>query len=243
MQPVDVAVDPATGDVFVADSANHRVQKFSPEGEFLLAFGRGVDKTTGGDVCTAASGDMCGKGVNGEGPGYAFNAPQIAFGPTGDLWAGDRERAKELSPEGALLKEVELPGAGAIGQLAVGPGGDFYVVTGAFPSSPPYAGGVEGEAGVRRYDSSGTELPPVDVTHHGPGEYFKAIALDAAGDLFVADRPARGAAAVIREFDPEGHQVSQFGAGQVAGALGPLRDRGRRRGGRPLLRQLGTGTC
>ena len=33
-----VAVDP-DGNIFVADFYNHRIQKFTPEGEFLVAFG------------------------------------------------------------------------------------------------------------------------------------------------------------------------------------------------------------
>ncbi|MET0305940.1 MAG: hypothetical protein ABW196_06900 [Solirubrobacterales bacterium] len=39
--PLGVAVDTA-GDVYVVDGENHRVQKFSPAGEFLLTFGGGV---------------------------------------------------------------------------------------------------------------------------------------------------------------------------------------------------------
>ncbi len=58
--PTDVAVDQSTGDLYVTDPANHRVEKFSPTGEFLLMFGQEVNKN-GSDVCTAA--EECQPGV------------------------------------------------------------------------------------------------------------------------------------------------------------------------------------
>src|SRR5882724_3827098 len=67
--PSDVDVDQATGDVYVSDPENHRVEKFSASGQFILMFGKGVDATTGGDVCTAASGDTCQAGAKGSLPG------------------------------------------------------------------------------------------------------------------------------------------------------------------------------
>jgi sugar lactone lactonase YvrE len=50
------AIDPNTGDVYVADSTNRRVQKFEADGDFLYAFGWDVDTagTTGQlEKCTA----------------------------------------------------------------------------------------------------------------------------------------------------------------------------------------------
>ena len=54
--PSGVAVD-SSGDIYVMDLGNFRVQKFDDAGHFLLAFGGQVNQTTGGDICTAASGD------------------------------------------------------------------------------------------------------------------------------------------------------------------------------------------
>jgi hypothetical protein len=42
-EPQGVAVDQATGDVYVADRRNHRVDKFDAQGNFILAFGREVE--------------------------------------------------------------------------------------------------------------------------------------------------------------------------------------------------------
>src|ERR1700685_1901720 len=60
--PTDAAVDQTSPDVYVADQGNRRVEKFDASGNFLLTFGREVNKTTTEegkpeaerDVCTAA---------------------------------------------------------------------------------------------------------------------------------------------------------------------------------------------
>ena len=190
MTPADVAVNPASSEVFVSDVAHNRIQAFGPDGEFLRAFG--------------------------EGSGLLSGNVQLSFGPSGDLWAGGEERVQRFSPAGAQTGEVALAGLGRVGDLAVGPAGDFYAVV-----NEPYGGGSLGEEGVHHYDSEGHELAEVGVSPHGPGYYFKVIALDAAGDLYVAERPAPKAPAVIRRLDPSGALASQFGAGQVLGNGGP----------------------
>ena len=52
-----LAIDQSNGDLYVADTGNHRVEKFSPTGAFLFAFGWGVKagdtSSTGLDTCTA----------------------------------------------------------------------------------------------------------------------------------------------------------------------------------------------
>ncbi len=69
--PAGVAVDDATHDVFVADTGNRRVDVFSAEGVFLLAFGANVGGA-GVDTCTSLSG--CVAGTSGAAPGE-FQAP------------------------------------------------------------------------------------------------------------------------------------------------------------------------
>src|SRR5215467_2110163 len=60
---VDNSAGPSAHDVYVSDTFRYRVLKFGPAGELILMFGDEVDATTGGDVCTAASGDQCKAGV------------------------------------------------------------------------------------------------------------------------------------------------------------------------------------
>ena len=93
--PSDVAVDnssgPSAGDVYVTDTANHRIEKFSPSGEFLLMFGKDVNKhgTTEAERGDCTRTEECQSGVAGSSPG-AFESPTyIAVDPSGGPSAGD----------------------------------------------------------------------------------------------------------------------------------------------------------
>ena len=64
--PKGVAVDQATGDVYVADSGNARVQKFDGTGVFIAAWGYGVtDGMAVSQVCTTT----CQAGIPARAPG------------------------------------------------------------------------------------------------------------------------------------------------------------------------------
>jgi DNA-binding beta-propeller fold protein YncE len=211
MRPIYVAVDQSNGDVYVSDENYARVQKFSPSGEFLLMFGREVDKTSGADVCTkadVAGGDECGAGVQGGGPGqFESNFLPVAVDSAGRVWVADNERIEEFSSSGAFLSEVAVAGANLSFEragLAVNAAGDFYLVS-------------QGSEGVQKLDSTGAEIETLDVT----GGLYRVIALDAAGNLFVGDRQSEGSPATFREFNAAGEQVSEFGTGQVFGSFGP----------------------
>ena len=59
--PRGVAVDPATGHVFMADMINNRVQEFNPWGELVKAWGWGVRTGAAApETCTSASGCRAG---------------------------------------------------------------------------------------------------------------------------------------------------------------------------------------
>jgi hypothetical protein len=79
-EPTGVAVD-SSGDVYVADNGNGRVEEFSPGGAFIMALGTGVNQTTGGSICTAASGNTCGPGSDG--------SESVAVDNAGDVFVGD----------------------------------------------------------------------------------------------------------------------------------------------------------
>jgi NHL repeat/Divergent InlB B-repeat domain len=91
-----VAVDQKTGDVYVADTGNHRVEKFGPTGEFLFAFGWGVKTgdtaATGLDQCTSAP-PGCQAGFPGHEPGQFEEPAFIAVDNTphgeGDVYVAN----------------------------------------------------------------------------------------------------------------------------------------------------------
>jgi hypothetical protein len=109
--PMGVAVDQQSGWVYVYDRANRRIQKFDLDGNFVLALGKGVNVTTGGDVCTQASGDACGAGVNGTGAGQLATTSQqvrgIAIHPSsGDLFVSDPQsrRVLQYQSDGSFVR-------------------------------------------------------------------------------------------------------------------------------------------
>jgi DNA-binding beta-propeller fold protein YncE len=73
-QPTGIAVNETTGDVYVADRDNHRIEQFDSNGNFIRMWGKGVNQD-GGDICPVNPGDVCQAGVPGEEAGQ-FNYPQ-----------------------------------------------------------------------------------------------------------------------------------------------------------------------
>jgi len=81
-RPRSVAVDNDTGNVYVSDRNNRRVDEYDGEGHFIASFGFDVDATTAGteyEVCPAV--DACKAGVAGSGTGqYGSGTTENAFG-------------------------------------------------------------------------------------------------------------------------------------------------------------------
>ncbi|HEX6687821.1 MAG TPA: NHL repeat-containing protein, partial [Solirubrobacterales bacterium] len=109
-----IAVDTA-GNLYVAEFANHRVQKFDPEGHFLLMFGAKVNKTKVEEgksaeeqnLCTALSGNVCQAGVEGSGPsefGQGVTGGFIATGSTSNnvVYVGDNGKVEVFNPDGTF---------------------------------------------------------------------------------------------------------------------------------------------
>jgi hypothetical protein len=83
--PIGVAIQQTSGNVFVADPGNARVDKFDAMGNFLAAFGWGVkDGKAQSEVCTRT----CQAGIPGSGPGQFSNPTSIAVGASGSPSAG-----------------------------------------------------------------------------------------------------------------------------------------------------------
>ena len=81
----------AAGNVYVADADNNRIQSFDSAGNFELTWGRGVNATTGGNLCTAASGDTCQAGSIG-GLGGEFSSPSgVATSAAGNVYVADAD--------------------------------------------------------------------------------------------------------------------------------------------------------
>ncbi len=110
-EPWGVAVDSA-GNIFVADTWNHRVQKFDVNGKFLLAWGVA--------------------GLSSEGPDRLWGPRGIAVSPAGRVYVTDtgNKRVAVFDANGKFLFEFGTEGDARLDEpvgIAIGPDGRVYI--------------------------------------------------------------------------------------------------------------------
>jgi len=102
--PRGVAIDQATGHVYVADREDMRINEFDAWGIFVKAFGWGVrDGNAEPETCTTETG--CLKGLAGFGAGQ-FSLPEVvAVDSTGNIYVGEQEgyRVQKFNSAGEFL--------------------------------------------------------------------------------------------------------------------------------------------
>lgn len=188
-------------DVYVYDGVNSRVQRFHPSGEFVLMFGGGVNQTTGGDVCTGASGDTCQKGMQGFASGEFNSNGQLFAGLNGDVYVADTKglgggspedtenRLQQFATDGTHAGQCLLPtnGHGHARGLAVSSSGEIYF------ASDDVTGGV------RKVDPACNLLKFVHPEPPAFSLNVQSLGIDQADHVFVAD-PTE-AATSIYEYD------------------------------------------
>ncbi len=111
------------------------VEKFTSSGAFLYMLGKEVNATTNGNVCTAS--ETCQPGALGTAPGAFTNPTYLAVDPvSGDLYAADPgdHRISKFDSSGNLIASWgaagQLTGFSALYGIAVGAGGELFVLDG-----------------------------------------------------------------------------------------------------------------
>lgn len=113
LRPRGLAVDPASGHVYVADLSNARISEFSAWGAFVKAWGWGVaDGAAEPQACGPEAGPptgACGQGLKGSGAGQfggQFGGPRsLAVDSSGDVYAYEvgNFRVQKFSSDGEFL--------------------------------------------------------------------------------------------------------------------------------------------
>jgi tripartite motif-containing protein 71 len=103
--PEGIATD-SSGNVYVAEGFGDRVQKFDSSGNFVLMWGKGVNLTTPGDICTAESGDTCQGGSNGVQGGQFNFANGISVDSAGNVYVVDtnNRRVQKFDSSGVFQR-------------------------------------------------------------------------------------------------------------------------------------------
>jgi DNA-binding beta-propeller fold protein YncE len=134
-RPEGVAVNEASGDVYVVDAANERVERFSSSGEFIGAWGWGVgDGKSEYEICTSS----CKAGIAGEGEGQMDSPTAIAVDNATSSEDPSREDVYVLADTAAQNNVIEK-----------------FTTSGGFLGELHFVGGEPGALGGVAVDSSG----------------------------------------------------------------------------------------
>ncbi len=160
----------ADGSIYVADSRNHRIQHFSPEGELLHVWGSFADATA----------------ANAEAPGGTFNEPWgVAVGPDGSVYVADtwNHRVQKFTADGQFLTmwgyfgQAENPDAfWGPRDVAVDAQGRVYVTD-------------TGNKRIAVFDGNGEFITQFGEAGMEPGQFDEqvGIALGTDGLVFITD--------------------------------------------------------
>lgn len=178
-----VAVDNETHDVYVADRANHRVEKFDANGTFLFMFGDGVNETTGENICPVNPGDVCRPGQQSS-PTYphfeeltSISVDNSNSSSKGDVYVGAQTISK-FDSSGNLITSW-----GSNGQLAINENLLEEIKMGVSPFTG-YLWVIDGGWRIDVFDDHGT------VSRRTFGENWNILpgplAVDAEGSIYYS---------------------------------------------------------
>ncbi len=167
--PRGIAVN-SKGEIFVADSRNHRVQKFGPaKWQFMTEFG-GFTNVGGADQKKLAS----------LSPGKLNEPNGLCIGPDDNVYVIDTWNARiQIFSSKGSLKKVFVSQDGFFGprEIAADSKGFIFVAD-------------TGRHRIVKFDPKGAQIRAWGIKGDKPGQFNEPIglALDQAGNLYVADR-------------------------------------------------------
>jgi DNA-binding beta-propeller fold protein YncE len=200
--PWGIAVNQSTGDVYVTDQGNNRVDELNEKGEFVRTFG--WDVNDGGadqfEVCTT----YCKPGIAGSGNGQVDVEAGIAVDSSGNVWVADygNNRIEEFNEKGEYLQKFGTEGKGEVqfkGPLNIAfSGGNLYVTD-------------YGNDRIEELSTAGKYLSQFGKEGTGSGEFKSPRGIAAeprTGNLYVTDAGNDR----VQEFSPAGKFIAKFGS-------------------------------
>jgi len=220
--PDGIATGP-DGSIYVADERNHRIQKFSSDGNFItkwgtegsedgqLVFPSGIAVDSNGFVYVSDAHhriqkfDSDGKfikkwGHQGSGDGEFYYPMSIAIGQDGSIYVADtyNYRIQRFDSNGNFVTKWGSQGGGE-GQfdypwgIAVGPDGSVYVAD-------------DWNDRIQKFDSNGNFITKWGGSGIGDGQFSRpwGIAVSRDGFVYVADFR-------IQKFDSSGNFIAKWG--------------------------------
>jgi sugar lactone lactonase YvrE len=166
--PNGIAVD-SSGNVYVADYYNNRIQKFDSNGNLITKWGS-----------------------YGTGDGQFIGPRGVAASSSGNVYVADTGnlRIQRFNSDGTFITKWNIPlSSDCIEGLGADELGNVYVTTQycCFWSACPF--GPMDHNPVLKYDSNGNLMANWGDSGSGDGEFYRAtgVAIDSSGNVYVAD--------------------------------------------------------
>ena len=192
----------SSGNIYVADSSNYRIQKFDSSGTFQWWLGY-----NGSTIGTHTSGT----GVYGSGNGQFGTTNVIALDPSGNIYVSEGVyRIQKFNSSGTYLSQFGSYGSGneqlnAPFGMVVDSSSNVYVAD-------------SGNNSIKKFVPGGGFTFAFKNVTNGNGQLANptSVALDSSGNTYVADSFNNR----IQKFDSGGNYLSQFGNGQLNSPFG-----------------------
>lgn len=227
--PEGITVD-ASGNVYVSDGANDRIEKFDSNGNYITQWGgygtylysglfngpAGLATDKSGNVFVIDFGndriqqfDSSGNyitqwGVYGTGDSQFQGPVSIAFDSTGNIYVADcgNNRIQKFTSQGSYITQWGYGGTG---------NGQFNHPYGiALDASDNIYVVDNANHRVQKFTSQGTYITQWGSQGFGNGQFFfpAGIAIDTSGNVYVADEGSYR----IQKFDSNGNYITQWGS-------------------------------
>ena len=199
-RPSGIWVNQGTGNLYVTDQGNDRVEEFTSSGSFVRSFGS-----------------------SGSGSGQLNTPAQSTIDASGDLWVVDygNSRIMEFSSEGTFMlgigwgvkdgkAEAETCSTSCQGGIAGSGNGQFFDVQGIAVSGGNVYVTDRGNNRVQEFSTTGTYIRKFGSKGSGNGQFsapFDIVTEPSSGDLFVTDKENDR----VEEFTPSGVFLATFG--------------------------------